>query len=813
MFEVTPNDISLLSDEDLRTLIGRLCEAELKKRSLSTSAVTWGGNQNAADGGLDIRVALPIDTKIDGFVPSPNTGFQTKQMDMPPSEISEEMRPEGALRPIIRQLADLAGAYIIVSGRGSTSDTALNKRRAAMTESLESLPNAKSLTLDFYDRTRVATWLRNHPGLIPWVRQEIGRPLQGWQSHRDWASSSNGASDEYLIDDHLRIHTDSAPTEDGLSALAGIERLRAQLRAPRTVVRLVGLSGVGKTRLVQALFDSRLGKDNLDPSLALYTDIADAPSPAPATLASDLIAAKENAILVIDNCPPDLHGRLSEICRSPESTISLITVEYDIREDLPEGTEVFSLEPSSSTLIENLIRRRFPGVSPVDARTIAEFSGGNARIAIALAATIERNETVTGLSDENLFLRLFQQRQQPSEWLLAAAEVSSLVYSFEGVDTSEGDEGELFRLGLLVGRPPQDMFRAVAELRRRNLVQERGRWRAVLPHAIANRLAIRALQNIPVAPIETTLVNSAPQRLAKSFSRRLGYLVGCRQAEEIVNRWLSPGGLLEKVADLNDLGLAMFSNVAPVVPEAALAAIERAVVTCENEQNIAQFTRYLSLIRSVAFDPKFFERGCELIVRIGLAEDAGSRESEASKTLSSLFPIYLSGTHATLEQRLTVITSLLCSEEPKKNALGIVALGAALETSHFGTGFGFEFGARSRDYGYWPRTRQENKDWFARTLAAAAALARSEAPIAINVRNLIAEKFRGLWSTAAMYDELEQVCDAISNVCFWIEGWIAVRQTLYYDSSALDPESQPDSSRSRPVSNPRMSPKKCDPSC
>jgi hypothetical protein len=58
MLEITPNDIALLNDTDLRTLIGLLCEAELRKRGLSAAAATWGGHQNAADGGLDVRVAL-----------------------------------------------------------------------------------------------------------------------------------------------------------------------------------------------------------------------------------------------------------------------------------------------------------------------------------------------------------------------------------------------------------------------------------------------------------------------------------------------------------------------------------------------------------------------------------------------------------------------------------------------------------------------------------------------------------------------------------------------------------------------------------
>jgi hypothetical protein len=94
MFEVTPEDVARLSDEQLRTLVGLLCEAELRSRGYSSAAATWGGNQNAADGGLDVRVSLPDDKPIDGFIPRSSTGFQVKKQDMPPSEIAKEMRPK-----------------------------------------------------------------------------------------------------------------------------------------------------------------------------------------------------------------------------------------------------------------------------------------------------------------------------------------------------------------------------------------------------------------------------------------------------------------------------------------------------------------------------------------------------------------------------------------------------------------------------------------------------------------------------------------------------------------------------------------------
>lgn len=50
MLEITADDIALLGDDDLRALIGRLCESDMRRRGISASCVTWDGNQNASDG-------------------------------------------------------------------------------------------------------------------------------------------------------------------------------------------------------------------------------------------------------------------------------------------------------------------------------------------------------------------------------------------------------------------------------------------------------------------------------------------------------------------------------------------------------------------------------------------------------------------------------------------------------------------------------------------------------------------------------------------------------------------------------------------
>jgi hypothetical protein len=550
MLEITGDYIALLNEQDLRTLIGRLCEAELSRRVLPLSAVTWGGDQNATDGGLDVRVQLSSGAVIDGFIPRANTGFQVKRTDMPRSNILQEMRPDNHIRPTIGELAASSGAYIMVSSLGSTSDSALRNRRRAMKDAVADLATRESLFLDFYDRGRVATWVREHAGLVLWVRERIAKPLTAWHPYDAWAFSPQGVSDEYLLDKTVRIRTGRREQDDGIAADEGISRIRGLLRHSSGVVRLVGLSGVGKTRFVQALFDNRVGKDNLDPSLALYTDLSYSPNPQPTALASELFQLSKRAILVIDNCPGDLHRQLSELCRSPNSLLSVITIEYDIRDDQPEGTDVFELQPSSGEVIEKLLTRRFPFLSPIDARTITGFSEGNARVAINLASTVGVNESIAGLTDSDLFVRLFQQRQGHSESFLTAAQACSLVYSFKG-DLSSSEDGELVRLGRLVGKGAEEMFRAVAELKRRDLVQQRGPWQAVLPHAIANRLAALALQDISTSVIDAEIFGG-PDRLLLSFSRRLGFLHKSKEAATIVQSWLKEGGFLGKVDQLSD---------------------------------------------------------------------------------------------------------------------------------------------------------------------------------------------------------------------------------------------------------------------
>lgn len=789
MFEIVGRDISELSDSDLRSLIGLLCEAELRSMNLPTAGVTWGGHQNAKDGGIDVRVELTSSVHSDGFIPRSNTGYQVKKPDMPRSAIYKEMTVNGELKQVIKDLIALNGAYIIVSSQGSTADSALKDRKDAMQEVVEDFSNTSNLKVDFYDRERIAGWVRSFPALGIWVREKVGRPIQGWRTFGNWARSPGGLKEEYLLDEQIRLYSSGNSNFDGVSALEGLNKLRAILERPKSNIRLVGLSGVGKTRLVQALFDDRIGNSPLNPSTVFYTDISDGPNPDPCTLAERLVNQNSRATLIVDNCPPELHNRLVAVGGKPNSLLSIITVEYDVREDQPEETEVFRLEPASKELIGHILMLRFSHISEVNAWTIAEFSGGNARIAIALANTVKRGENLTGLRDNVLFNRLFEQRNEPNHRLLQAAEVCSLVYSF---DSSIDDTGnnELSILGSLVEMSTREIYENVSELIRRDLVQKRSIWRAVLPHAIANKLAQRALENIPINIICNTFEKGENDRLLKSFSRRLSFLHDSEEAKEISNRWLNEGGLLGSVSNLNEFGISLLKNIAPVNQELVLASIEKVLLLEEantffsrDNPNYNEFTR---LLCSIAYEQDYFERSSNLLCLFALSERPDENYNSIRKMLKTLFQLYLSGTKATPEQRLNIIDKLVVSNIHNERELGLLLLEVALKTDSFISDHYFEFGAHSRDYGFYPKNIREIQHWYKIFIQFSLKHIMNDGPVANKVKVILGEKFSGLWLKTGLYDELEHCAKTISAKGFWGEAWVAVKSIKKHNKEDLE---------------------------
>ena len=78
-FTIDKNWMLELNDAQSRELIARLCRAELARINPGTPLVTWGGDQRAADGGVDVNVE-PFASTANGplYLSMGGTVFQVK---------------------------------------------------------------------------------------------------------------------------------------------------------------------------------------------------------------------------------------------------------------------------------------------------------------------------------------------------------------------------------------------------------------------------------------------------------------------------------------------------------------------------------------------------------------------------------------------------------------------------------------------------------------------------------------------------------------------------------------------------------------
>lgn len=784
-FLIRSSDIKALNDAQARELVARLCKAELQTKGAGTEAVTWGGDQRAKDGGVDVRVEIAPGISISGYIPTDATVFQVKAEPFGKSKIPGEMAPKGILRQAISDLVVKSGAYIIVSTRDDLSDSSLSDRQDAMAGCLEEHGLKGKVHLDFYDSRKIADWVEKFPSIATWVRSVLGKPVEGWQTYGPWAYHETSIEDEYLLDDKVKVFLPDS--EEGITVTLAINRLRGELGTNGISARIVGLSGVGKTRFAQALFDHRIVTSNAAPDKdnILYTDLSDNPNPQPSAMLEALVLEGSDSVVIVDNCGQDVHQKLTEIVKRTSSKLRLLTIEYDIRDDLPEGTTCYRLEGASNEVIAKLLKRNYKAISDLDIDKIVEFSDGNARVAFALASTSETKGELAQLRDAELFQRLFVQKHTESDELQKCAEAASLLYSFDVEDLSETSE-----LAILasVGEVTVNSFlRNVVELQRRGLIQERGKWRAVLPHAISNRLALKAIEAYPQQLLVQKLVTDATERVARSFTRRLGYLHESKHARSVIDEWLKPGGLLGDVAQLNELKRQMLENVAPVSQRAALNALLRAV---ENKDFISisnpSRSQFARLLRSLAYEKDQFEDAATALLKFALEEPDDYKSDSIRDILQSLFYLHLSGTQALPGQRAAFLETLVVSGDMEKQKLALILLHAGLESQHFTSHHTFDFGALKRSYGWWPTTLKEIREWYGLFIQIAVELGKATAPIGTDARSLLGRAFRGLWVDARMGEALTDAARELVAVDGWPDGWIGLRNTLHWDKARLD---------------------------
>ncbi|URW75903.1 helix-turn-helix domain-containing protein [Sphingomonas donggukensis] len=778
-FEVPKALVAGLGDEQLRTLLGKLLEAEASARGIALSGIDLGGNQTAADGGVDALLRWRDGPEPGGWLPARDIVFQCKAQVLRPAQVADEMRPKGVLRPIFTELANDRGAYVLfttddVGTKGQT------ERLARMKDALADLPGGERVTLDFIGPDRIARWVNQHPGVALWLLQSAGRPLRGWRPYGAWSAEASAGA-PYLLDESVRA-TVAGDEGDIRSAIGAI---RGALATGGSCVRLVGISGMGKTRLAEALFDPRVpGGPALSPSLAVYADAGLELATGAPLVAEQLVLAATQAVLIVDNCTARAHAQLSEIVRRGESRVSLLTIDYDVGEEEPSDSLVVRLGANSEDLLRALLKQRVPSLREAEIEHLARFSEGNARVALAIARGADKGIDLSKISDTELLDRLFQAERGGDPEARRAADAAALVYAFHADPSDVPVEHPV--LAAVAGMPPQTFYRHVETMLSWGIAQQRGVQRAVKPDLIADQLAAATLA---VSDADHLLVTfaSGPERLFASFARRLGRLDRVPRAQAIAARLLAPGQWLDDPRTWRDEQRRAFFGLAPAAPLAALELIERTLAGDDRSALTASHRDrddFAELLVHLAYDETLFPRAMRSLVPLVLGETNGAEQRNLRDYFLQRFWPALSWTHARTRARLDVVDQLLDEGDSEQRSLALEALDHMLDAWHITSSFDPSFGSQPRQDEWRPRG-EDYRHWYEEASARIERIASSDDPLAERARQIVAEQLRAHVS-AGMGDLAVASMRRVRPTGYWDAGWRQVSETLHFGEGVND---------------------------
>ncbi|MEY8392323.1 hypothetical protein AALA98_13335 [Lachnospiraceae bacterium 45-W7] len=759
MLEIESTHIEELNDSMLRKLIGLLCEEELTKSHINVRKVFWGGHQNAADGGIDVRCEYEGKLDDNSFIPRNKVGFQVKLCDLKPKQILTEMRDKSdELKESIQELCREKGAYILVCGKSSVTDIKYQNRIDAMKEAVRGYLGAESVCLDFMDGNRIATWVRSYPALIVWVREKISRPLQGWQAYGKWSDIHKKSYKNYILDQEKRMYDYIEDQE--ITILEGIQRLRNLIRNGSAIIRITGLSGVGKTRMIEALFDKQIGTDALNSSKVIYADAAENLVPSAEQMLREIIFKNAETTLIMDNCSAELHARLMAICRIQETRVSLITVEYDVKDKYTEETASFLLRPASDSAIQELLAKNYTALPFATINRIVEISGGNARLALIFAKSLsDDNRDITMITNSELFKRLFWQKGSEDKELYRTAKTFSLLYSVDYEDEKTGSELE--KLSALSRIHLRQSVEYLEELKNRDLLQTRGKWCAILPHALSNYLAKEALQSYRKDALKMSMIDNGTDRMKMSFAHRLSFLYDDKIVQEIAEQWLD-----DEFTDLSSLQtcqIECFYHLAKINPKRVMECIKK---DWKKLQGYFFYSnRINTIISTLAYYPDYFIECMELMIT---KEFHTVREADIEKYFQHTD--FMNKKCA--DERLRLIKQWI--QEDKKE-LGLKCLQKTLEK-----GYGTELAYREfPDFNQVQKENaKENEDyWFDVFSGYIEELVIDENIFPILITQDFTNKIFQLINQGHI-SNVERIATNIREKAFWREGYIEIMRKL-----------------------------------
>jgi len=468
-------------------------------------------------------------------------------------------------------------------------------------------------------------------------------------------------------------------------------------------IRILGLSGLGKTRNLLELFRPVNSDDNsiLLSSRVLYINCNLYPNVDYQSIVSKAISEQTDPILILDNCSISVHRQLLQLINREGNKASLITLDSnpeEIENDKVNGVNYITIRKEEmSSVVDELLSSRFNNLNEESKKKIKEFSQGIPLMAVLLGESVSNGEEFIGkLEDKDLLDKLLGTKGKEQEWRSILKSCS--MFSYFGFENELESQYKFIakNQNITISNNTEQVristfLDVVKHFKAREIFEKQGRYLSIRPFPLSMALAVEWLDTCTSDRMLQVIVDISnleePHRkhLINSLAEQMKYLDYNEKAVEIVNKIVGAQSPFDDAEVLNtELGSRLFRSFVEVNPIAVSQNFKRQFFNKSKEELLkieAGRRNIVWTLEKLCFDKRTFSDSIKVLLQFAIAENETWANNATSQFLH-LFNTHLSGTEADLGERWKIIEWALNKEDKAHYEFAIRAMEIGLNFGH-----------------------------------------------------------------------------------------------------------------------------------
>lgn len=474
-----------------------------------------------------------------------------------------------------------------------------------------------------------------------------------------------------------------------------------------TVTRLLGLSGIGKTRILLETF--RPKENDIDflisTNRVLYVNCNDYPNQINfSEIISKIKNEKEDAILIVDNCDISTHKLIARNLRG----LTLITIDSNPEENSnKDGTNYIVIGKNElSDIVTQLVDSNFQNIGEANLKRIKDFSQGIPFMAVLLGESVKNGEKFIGkLDDKDILDKLLGTKGKEQEWRNILKSCS--LFSYFGFENELESQYKFIATNqnITISNNTEHVrtstfLDVIMHFEARGIIEKKGRYLSIRPFPLSMALAIEWLDTCTSDRILQVIVDitklEEPHRttLINSLAEQMKYLGYNDKAIQIVEKIVGPHSPFDNAEVLNtELGSRLFRSFVEVNPIAVSRNFKRQFLLKPTDEllKIVEGRRNIIwTLEKLCFDKRTFSDGAKVLLKFAIAENE-TWTNNATGQFLQLFSTHLSGTEADLNERWKIIKWALDQNDKQYDEIALKAMNRGLKFGQFSRMGGAEY--------------------------------------------------------------------------------------------------------------------------